>query len=130
MPVVLVTLFIYSFFPILMAGLSLVFRQRQFGRIDNHHPRSQQSELIGTGARVVAAQKNCWETLIIYTLVVFIAESSGVDLHNLDIPALLFLGFRLVYILCYLMDLATARSVAYAGGMACCLYIFYIAATL
>lgn len=128
MPVILVTLFIASLLPILLAGASHYFRIRQFGGVDNAHPRAQQAQLTGPGARVVAAQQNAWEALIVYTLVVFIAFAAGVDLHTLTLPALLFIGFRLLHALFYGLNRSTLRSLAFAGGMGCCIFIFGVAA--
>ena len=127
MPIILVTLFIASLLPVLLAGVSHYFRLRQFGRVDNDHPRAQQAQLTGAGARVVAAQQNAWESLAVYTLVVFIAFAVGVDLHTLALPALLFILFRLLHALFYGLNRSTLRSLAFAGGMGCCIYIFIVA---
>ncbi|WP_207061339.1 MAPEG family protein [Motiliproteus sp. SC1-56] len=127
MPLVLVTLFIVSLLPILLAGLSHYFRAQMFGRVDNAQPRAQQAQLTGAGARVVAAQQNAWESLVVYTVAIFIAHAAGVDLHELTVPALLFVGFRLLHALFYVLDRSTLRSLAFSGGMGCCVYIFVVA---
>lgn len=129
MPTVLYTLFILSAFPIVLAFIGLYFRWRQFGRVDNRHPRVQQSELRGTGARVVAAQQNAWESLVVYTVAVFIAHASGMDLRALDGVAVAFLALRTLHAVFYVADFAVTRSVVYALGMGCCVYIFILAAT-
>ncbi|MDX5299843.1 MAG: MAPEG family protein [Gammaproteobacteria bacterium] len=128
MPTLLYVLFAVSFLPILLAWLGGYFRVRQFGRMDNHYPRRQQAELKGVGARVQAAQMNAWESLIVFTAVSFIAFASGLDLHTLNAVAWLFLGFRILHAVFYIADLASLRSLAYTGGMGCCVYVFYRAA--
>jgi len=125
MPIVLYTLFIVAVMPIVLSMMGGFFRVRQFGRLDNAYPRLQQAELRGVGARVLGAQANAWEALSIYTVTVFIAFAAGVDLRSLDVPALLFVVFRILYSALYVMNLAWLRSVVFGLGMGCCIYIFY-----
>ena len=128
MPTILYTLFAISFLPIFMAWTGVYFRIKQFGRFDNYHPRQQQAALEGTGARVQAAQANAWESLIVFTMVCFIAYASGLDLNRLDGVALLYLATRVLHPILYIANLAWWRSVVYAVGMGCCLYIVFLAA--
>jgi len=127
MPLVLYSLFALALFPILMAWIGAYFRVKEFGRFDNNHPRQQQSQLTGAGARAIGAQANSWEALQVFTVVVFIAYVAGVDLASLDQVSLLFLALRALYALLYLMNLALWRSIVYSLGMACCIYIFVVA---
>jgi len=129
MPVILYTLLLAAVFPIVVSALALRLRRRQFGKIDNDHPRQQQAQLSGVGARLVAAQQNAWEALAVYTAVIVIAHAAGVDLHQLALPAVLFIAFRVVFTVLYAINYSTLRSLAFAGGMFCCLYIVYVAAT-
>ena len=126
MPLILYTLFFISLIPIVLAWIGGVCRVKQFGRLDNHHPRQQQSDMTGFGARVQAAQANGWEALAIYTATVVIAYASGIDMYALDIPALLFLTLRLIYSVTYMANLAWVRSVVFVAGMGCCFYIIYL----
>ncbi|MEX2367200.1 MAG: MAPEG family protein [Pseudohongiellaceae bacterium] len=130
MPVILITLFAFSLFPVVLSGIGHYFRVKQFGRVDNDHPRQQQARLEGTGARVMAAQSNAWESLAVYTLVIFIAFAMGVDLHTLTTPALVFISFRLLHALFYIVNLATLRSLSFAVSLFTCIYIFYVTATV
>lgn len=129
MPLVLKTLFALTFVPILLSAVGVVVRIRTFGRLDNNHPRLQQAELRGFGARVHGAHANSWEALLIFLTVVFIAHACGVPLAALDTVAVAFLVLRIVYCALYLGDLAWPRTGVFAAGMACCLYIVYLAAT-
>lgn len=129
MPIILYTLLVAALFPIVVSGLALRFRLRQFGAVDNDHPRQQQAQLTGVGARLIAAQQNAWEALAVYTASIVIAYAAGVDLHQLTVPALLFIAFRIVFTAFYAMNYSTWRSLAFVGGMACCLYIVIVAAT-
>lgn len=124
MPVVLYVLFVMSVLPIALALLGAYFRYRELGTFDNNHPRLQQARQTGVGARALAAQNNCWETLQIFLLVVFIAYASGVDLYSLTEVSVVFLCLRLVYLFCYLANYCWSRSIVYVSGMFCCVYIF------
>ena len=129
MPLILHVLFVVSLLPILLAWIGALYRVRQCGRLDNHHPRAQQARLTGVGARVNAAQANAWESLAVFAAVCVIAIGSGLDLEGLDRAALLFLACRLLHPLLYAANLAWWRSTAYAVGMAACLYIVWRAAS-
>ena len=63
MPPILVTLFFLALFPVVLSAIGGYYRIKQFGHLDNHHPRAQQSRLEGPGARAIAAHKNAWEAL-------------------------------------------------------------------
>lgn len=125
MPTVLIVLFIVSVLPIVFSAMGGYFRVKQFGRFDNDHPRLQQAQLVGTGARAMAAHANAWEALMVFSVVVFIAYAAGVDLTTLTVPALIFLFARVAYGIFYVAGLATLRSLTFAVGMGCCIYIFY-----
>ena len=128
MPTILIVLFVFSLMPIALAWVAAYYRYQQFGRCDNRHPRLQQSQLEGAGARAMGAQQNTWETLIIFSMVVFIAYASGVDLHTLSGAATLFMLFRVLYVIAYLANYSLTRSIIYTLGMCCCLYIFAVSA--
>lgn len=128
MPIVLYTLVAVALMPYLLAVDGARYRVQQFGRFDNNHPRLQQSELRGTGARVQAAQANSWEALSVYAVAVFVAFATGVDLRSLDTVALIYLAARIAYVVFYVLDMASLRSVVFGVGAGCCVYIFVQAA--
>ncbi|SEG30113.1 MAPEG family protein [Marinobacterium lutimaris] len=125
---VLYILFILAVAPVFLAGIAVRCRLKQFGHIDNNHPRAQQSQLEGLGARAMSAQQNAWEAAIVFVSTVFIAFAAGVPLQALTLPALIYLLFRTLHALFYLLDLATLRSLAYCGGLFTCVYIVSVAA--
>ena len=127
MPTILITLFVVAIFPLVLAWLGGYFRMRQLGAIDNKHPRIQYAKLDGAGARAFAAQQNAWEALAIYTVAVFIAFASGVDLHTLTTPALVFITARVLHPVLYIANLDKLRSLAFVVGFFSCVYIFYVA---
>ncbi len=121
---VLYVLFMLAVAPVFLAGIAVRCRLKQFGQIDNNHPRLQQGQLEGLGARAMAAQQNAWEAAILFVTTVFVAFAAGVPLQALSVPALLYLTFRALHALFYLMNLATPRSIVYCGGLFTCIYIF------
>ena len=128
MALALYILFFLTVFPVVLAGVAVSCRLRQFGTIDNNNPRAQQGQLEGIGARAMAAQQNAWEAAILFVVTLFVAYSAGLPLTSLDLPALLYLAFRLGHAVCYLADWATLRSIVYCGGFFTCVYIVYLAA--
>lgn len=129
MPILLHVLFITSVIPILLAVSAAQCRRRQFGHLDNNHPREQQRQQTGLGARLVAAQYNAWEALIIFLVVTVIVYASGINLHDLAPVSLIFLLARILHALFYAANLGALRSLSYAIGYLCCLYLFYLAVT-
>lgn len=123
MPFLFEVLFIVSLFPITLAVMGGYLRYKQFGRFDNHHPRLQQAQMTGLGARVLAAQKNAWEALIFYLSMCVLAYVSGVDTDSLSYAAGLFLLSRIVHPLFYILDMDTYRSLVFLVGWCSCLYI-------
>ncbi len=125
MPDILLVLFIVSLLPILLAGVAIHFRVAELGKFDNHYPRMQQAAVTGAGARVVAAQKNAWEALLVFAVVTLIAVASPLDLDSLKAPAYLFLAARILHPIFYIANFAMPRSLAFAAGWFSCVYVFW-----
>ena len=128
METTLYALFFVSLMPIVLSWLGAFFRARQFGHLDNNHPRIQQAEMTGTGARIQGAQMNAWEALAIFTMVNFIAFSSGLDLKLIANISVVFALMRVLHALFYIANFAWLRSGAFLLSMFCCLYIVYLSA--
>ena len=64
--------------------------------------------------RANAAQANTFEALPFFFAAVIIAHLLQANQARLDILALLFIGLRIAYIVTYVGNLATARSVVWA----------------
>lgn len=123
MPVIYEVLFIVSLFPIVLAVSAGYLRYRQFGRFDNHHPRLQQAQMTGMGARVLSAQKNAWEALVLFTAMCVLATVSTVDLNEFSYAAGLFLLSRIAHPVFYVLDMAPFRSLVFLVAWLSCLYI-------
>jgi uncharacterized MAPEG superfamily protein len=129
MPVIFYSLIVVSFMPILLAWAGAYVRIKQFGHLDNHYPRIQQSQLTGVGARIQGAQMNAWEALIMYTMVNFLADASGLDLYSLNYVAIAYVILRVLHAIFYIANLAWIRSGVFVLSMLCLLHILYLSVT-
>ena len=121
-------LLIAAFLPIVLAGIGGYFKSQQFDTLDNNNPRVQSAQLVGAGARAVAAQQNAWEALAIFTAAVAIAHMAGVDPATSATPAMLFIASRVLHGGFYIADLAPLRSVSFLVALGSCIWLFSQAA--
>ena len=106
--------------PILCAGIAkwgLFGKPRREGGYDNHNPRAWLARQTDWRARANAAQANSFAALPFFIGAVIIAHQLHAPQTRLDILAFLFIFTRLVYILMYLADMATARSLAWVVAL-------------
>src|SRR6185503_2761807 len=97
-------LMVLALIPYLLAALGGYMRKQQLGVMDNHHPRIQNAQLTGVGARVWAAQLNAWEALTLFTATVAVAHFAGADPRRFAVASVLFLCARLLHPVCYIAD--------------------------
>lgn len=99
---------------------------RQQGGYDNHDPRAWMARQGGWRARANAAQANCFEAMPFYIGAVIIAHQHGAFQMRLDLMAFLYVLLRLIYILFYLADMATLRSVVWTLALAINIAILFV----
>lgn len=121
-------LVLVSVFPYVLAGVGGYYKTRQFGTLDNHHPRKQALALEGAGARAYAAQANAWEALPFFAVAVLVAHLAGADPGQSAIASLVFVLTRVLHPMLYIADLATPRSLVFGVGFGCCVWLFVLAA--
>jgi uncharacterized MAPEG superfamily protein len=121
-------LLIAIFLPYVFSGATAFFKQKQFGTLDNRHPRAQAAALEGPGARAYAAQANAWEALAVFVPSVLVAHLAGADPAASATASLAFIGFRVLHGVCYVADIDKVRSLAFIGATVCCLRLFWLAA--
>jgi uncharacterized MAPEG superfamily protein len=97
------------FIPYVLAGATGHFKTKQFGTVDNNHPRAQTAALEGAGARANAAQENAWEALAVFADAVIVAHLAGADARFSAIAAGIFLATRILHPILYSADIAPAR---------------------
>ncbi|QHE76636.1 MAPEG family protein [Hydrogenophaga sp. PBL-H3] len=106
-----------SVLPIACAGLAkwgMFTRPRRQGGYDNNHPRQWLAKQTDWRARANAAQANSFEALPFFMGAVIIAHQIGASQLRLDVLAFLYIVLRLLYIMMYVADLATVRSLVWA----------------
>ena len=104
--------------------LPVAVAMQRAGGYDNHHPRAQQAALEGFGARAVAAHLNGFETFAPFAAAVLVAHVLGARAGLIDTLAVAFVVSRVVYVACYLADLASLRSAVWMVGFALTLGLF------
>jgi len=123
-------LVIVALLPYPLAFLGGYFKTRQFGTIDNKHPRQQTLELEGAGARAAAAQANAWEALAFFTAVVGVLSFASPEAARGATAANLSLGFlatRVLHPIFYLANLDILRSIVFLVGIVCAIGLLWIA---
>lgn len=93
-------------------------KSRRDGGYDNHNPRAWLARQTDWRARANAAQANSFEALPFFIGAVIIAHQMAAPQLRVDLLAFIFIVARLFYILMYLGDLATFRSIAWMVGLA------------
>ena len=95
---------------------------------DNRAPRAQMEALPLQRRRAHWAQLNGFEAFPAFAAAVIIAHLAGASQVRIDALAALFVTARLFYTAFYIYDKATARSLAWAVGLACVIGLFMSAA--
>ncbi len=90
---------------------------RRDGGYDNTNPRNWLARQKDWRARANAAQANSFEALPLFMAAVIIAHQLGANQVRLDILAFLYVALRILYIMMYISDLPTARSVVWAMAL-------------
>lgn len=121
-----------AYWCVLAAGL-LPFVAITFAKWDktylrgNVAPRDWEAKLHGMQARAHAAHLNSFEAFPLFAAGVIIASLCRVPQATIDGIAIAFVVTRLVYIACYLGNLATLRSLVWMVGIGLTVALFVIA---
>ena len=103
--------------PIVCAGIAKYGTLRtspREGGFDNNNPRAWMALQTDWRARANAAQANTFEALPFFFAAVIIAHQLQASQMRLDILAVGFIALRMAYILMYVRDRASARSIVWA----------------
>lgn len=96
---------------------------------DNGDPRAFLAKTQGAAARADAAQKNGFEAFAPFAAAVIIAHATGNASQTVvNIWAVLFVVFRVLFTVCYITGEARLRSMMWAAGFVCVLALFVAAA--
>jgi uncharacterized MAPEG superfamily protein len=108
-------------FPYVAAGIA----KKGFEQYDNGMPREWLAKQTGFRARANAAQANLFESLPLFLAAVIIASMSGAPQARLDLLAMGFVIARITYLICYIANWPTMRSVVWLMGLICVIAIFF-----
>lgn len=108
-------------FPYVAAGIA----KKGFQDYDNAAPRQWLAKQTGFRARANAAQANLFESLPLFFAAVIIAHLENASQVTVDLLALGFVLARIAYLVCYVANWPTTRSVVWLAGLACVVAIFF-----
>jgi uncharacterized MAPEG superfamily protein len=108
-------------FPIVAAGIA----KKGFEGYDNGMPREWLAKQTGFRARANAAQANLFESLPLFFAAVIIASIANAPQERIDLLALGFVAARIAFLMCYVANWPTTRSIVWFVGVACVIAIFF-----
>jgi uncharacterized MAPEG superfamily protein len=92
---------------------------------DNGLPRQWLAKQTGFRARANAAQANLFESLPFFFAAVIIASISNAPQDRIDILAVGFVLARIAYLICYVANWPTTRSIVWLIGIICVVSLFF-----
>lgn len=113
--------------PVVLAMASIPLRVKQQSAVDIQNPRQQAKLLTGAGERIVHAQSNAWEGLMLFTGALWLAHVNSVSLEALVTPAYIYLAARILHAIFYVSGLAVPRFLSFLAAFSSVLYIVYLA---
>ncbi len=108
--------------PIVAAGIA----KKGFASYDNSMPREWLAKQTGFRARANAAQANLFESLPLFFAAVIIASISKVPQDRIDLLAMGFVLSRVAYLICYIANWPTTRTIVWCFGMICVVALFFL----
>lgn len=91
---------------------------------DNHNPREWLAHQDGYRSRANAAQQNSFEAFPFFAVGVVLAALGGADGDAMEMASWVFVAARVAYIVCYVKDLATLRSLMWLVGWVATIYLY------
>lgn len=116
MTVLIVCLMIAAFLPYL-AKVPMMKAMSALGRYDNDHPRAQQAQLTGYGARALAGHQNAFESLAVFAPAVLVAIAVGQPSALVQGLAVAHVSLRVIYHVLYLANYSSARSLVWVAAI-------------
>ena len=123
MTIALWCILVAGLLPIVAAGIA----KAGAADYDNARPREWLSSQSGRRARANAAQQNSYEGLPLFVGAVMVASFTQGPQPVIDQLAVLYVTARIAYIICYLGDRPTLRSVVWIAGLGACIALFVVA---
>ena len=108
-------------FPYVAAGIA----KKGFEGYDNGMPRQWLAQQTGFRARANAAQANLFESLPLFFAAVVISSIANAPQNRVDLLSIGFVVARIAYLICYVADWPTTRSIVWLAGLVCVVAIFF-----
>ena len=108
-------------FPYVAAGIA----KKGFEQYDNSMPRQWLAKQTGFRARANAAQANLFESLPLFFAAIIIATLQNAPQSRIDLLAVGFVMARIAYLICYVANWSTLRSIVWLMGLICVVAIFF-----
>lgn len=124
MDILIGCLFVAAILPFL-AKVPVAIAMNKLGGYDNNHPRAQQSQLTGFGARALAAHQNAFEALIIFAPAILVAIATQHTGELIQQLAIAHVSARILYHIFYLLNFGWIRSLVWAVGLISSLMIIW-----
>ncbi|ARD23479.1 MULTISPECIES: MAPEG family protein [Shewanella] len=112
MQTLLICLFIALLLPYFAKG-PVAVAMAKLGGYDNAHPRAQQSQLTGLGARALAGHQNAFESLIVFGICCLTAIATDNVNSTVSTLAIVHVVARAAYHILYIKGLSTLRSLSW-----------------
>lgn len=116
--------------PVVTIGLAKATAGRSSSvsdRYDNQQPRQWAQQLTGWQQRAHAAQNNGFEALPLFIAAVLLAQQAHAAQARIDLLAIVFVILRVMYIVAYLMNLGSLRTLIWIAATASSIAIFLMA---
>lgn len=110
--------------PLTATAVAKFTGDRKMGPKANHRPREWLEALEGYKKRAHWAQLNSFEAFPFFAAGVIVAQMAGAAQATVDQLAIAFVAIRLGYLVCYLADWATLRSLVWTAGYICTIALF------
>ena len=107
--------------PYVAAGIA----KKGFDDYDNSLPRQWLAKQTGFRARANAAQANLFESLPFFFAAVIIASFAQAPQARIDLLAVGFVLARIAYLVCYVANWPTTRSIVWLIGIVCVVSLFF-----
>ena len=112
---------IMGLLPYVAAGIA----KKGFDGYDNSAPRQWLAKQTGFRARANAAQANLFESLPFFFAAVIIASIAHAPQARIDLLAVGFVLARIAYLVCYVANWPTTRSIVWSIGILCVVSLFF-----
>ncbi len=112
---------IMGLLPYVAAGIA----KKGFDDYDNSLPRQWLAKQTGFRARANAAQANLFESLPFFFAAVIIASFAQAPQARIDLLAVGFVLARIAYLVCYVANWPTTRSIVWLIGITCVVSLFF-----